>query len=641
VARSRVNFTGYPILASQHKSPAKEKAVKGKSIAAHPLFPAVVALWFGALFGLGSLAIRVGLIESLVLATRIDTVVPAAAPPLGVSARILLALVLAAGGALLGASIARRIARPKPEVRERKRTALATSESPVSVRARDSHPDAPARRPISATEELGEAQEEIAAMPAGGRRRTALAIEHEQTFELHEAAPLPGGMPQILPAERSDDTLDLAAFDNADHAAEAFAPPPAVEQPRTDWSAANPVDVSHDVVEAKQMFRTGDDHADAEPLNFSPPADAVSGRQVFGMATPQPDEVLDELGITDAEFEDFHPVEIPVAETVPVEAVAAPVAATAADLEAKPAIIELAEQLGMALQRRRERVALAAAAAIEAAEAVLAAPIKAEPAENELPVAQTLASEVTNEVADTEPSGSVLSTIDAAEPFSGFTHPNDIPAPFNVPEVAPVSQLPESAIEPTDANPSWDEARLPVIPAALRPLVFDGDDHEHDDSPLASLLPPRSIRFADYAPPAALHAEAVDEPEEEPEAEAEVESSDGFSSLLELGRAVPIRQNFIRIEEPAPHSDTVEPVVIFPGQAALSLAPQPSQDDSRAESPADDSDQLAQFRRFDSPTLAEAGQPVAAAPVSSHQAEETEQALRAALANLQRMSGAA
>src|SRR5690348_7996627 len=34
-------------------------------ISRHPLFPATVALWFGALFGLGSLAIRPSALDSL------------------------------------------------------------------------------------------------------------------------------------------------------------------------------------------------------------------------------------------------------------------------------------------------------------------------------------------------------------------------------------------------------------------------------------------------------------------------------------------------------------------------------------------------------------------------------------------------
>jgi hypothetical protein len=104
----------------------KRKANKSTPVTQHQLFPAVVALWFGALFGLGSLAVRPSLLEEFVVKSRIDLLVPVAAPPLGMTARMLVALALAAMGAMLGAFVARRIARPKQEARERNRTKLST-----------------------------------------------------------------------------------------------------------------------------------------------------------------------------------------------------------------------------------------------------------------------------------------------------------------------------------------------------------------------------------------------------------------------------------------------------------------------------------------------------------------------------------
>ena len=103
----------------------KRKPTKGKPISSHPLFPAVVALWFGALFGLGSLAIRPTLIEGLVLKTGLDLVVPAAAPPLGVTARILIALIMASLGAAIGAALAVRATRPKARAGAKARPKLA------------------------------------------------------------------------------------------------------------------------------------------------------------------------------------------------------------------------------------------------------------------------------------------------------------------------------------------------------------------------------------------------------------------------------------------------------------------------------------------------------------------------------------
>ncbi len=80
-------------------------------ITRHPLFPAIVSLWFAALFGMGSLALRTAHLESLVGALHIDALVPAAAPPLGFTARILVALALAVIGALVGWMAGRRLAR--------------------------------------------------------------------------------------------------------------------------------------------------------------------------------------------------------------------------------------------------------------------------------------------------------------------------------------------------------------------------------------------------------------------------------------------------------------------------------------------------------------------------------------------------
>lgn len=80
-----------------------------RPISKHPLFPAMIALWFAALFGLGSLAIRPTLVESLVRATGIERAIPAVAPPLDLIARAEIALALAILGGLLGLILGRMI----------------------------------------------------------------------------------------------------------------------------------------------------------------------------------------------------------------------------------------------------------------------------------------------------------------------------------------------------------------------------------------------------------------------------------------------------------------------------------------------------------------------------------------------------
>lgn len=172
------------------------KAGRGKApVSAHPLFPAIVALWFAALFGLGSLAIRPGLLESAVLASHVDALIPSAAPPLGMTARILLACALAVGGGFLGAWIARNFAQPGKKRRFQLRNPFAGLQA-FKLRARDAHPDAPVRRPLSAVLDFGSKSFDD---PAPAARRRSLAMEEDYSpRDLQEPAPLPGAAVHIL-----------------------------------------------------------------------------------------------------------------------------------------------------------------------------------------------------------------------------------------------------------------------------------------------------------------------------------------------------------------------------------------------------------------------------------------------------------
>lgn len=95
----------------------------------HPLFPAMLAVWFGALFGLGILAIRAGLLEAAVLSLGLDSVIPAAAPPLGTTARILLAFGFALLGGTIGAAIGLLMARSRPDNLARRAEAAAARQA--------------------------------------------------------------------------------------------------------------------------------------------------------------------------------------------------------------------------------------------------------------------------------------------------------------------------------------------------------------------------------------------------------------------------------------------------------------------------------------------------------------------------------
>ena len=120
-----------------------------------------MALWFAALFSLSSLAVGNNLFETLIVAQGFDRLVPAAAPPLGHTARLLIAAGFGLVGAVIGHAVARLLAdapaparRPASDASE-PATGVTTAD-PYRVRARDAHPDAPARRPISAHDELGD-----------------------------------------------------------------------------------------------------------------------------------------------------------------------------------------------------------------------------------------------------------------------------------------------------------------------------------------------------------------------------------------------------------------------------------------------------------------------------------------------------
>lgn len=555
----------------------KRKPTKGKPISSHPLFPAVVALWFGALFGLGSVAIRPTLIEGIVLKTGVDLIVPAAAPPLGVTARILIALIMASLGAALGAILALRINRPAAEVRERKRNAASPGQTAQAEAAmwnnRDVFADGPARRPISAHEELGETLDSTG--PLMGRRRP-LAVEHEeQLFHPHETAPLPGGEPQIFDiaaarlapvAEPAADVQDVPPLDLG-----AFPAPAAPVQNWTTESAAPPSEASSQMVardvpllaEAPRIFgvTAQDGHV---PVDFVRAAGFRTS--VFEAETAQP---------LFAERADPEPE--PESVRMPEPELAAPhaVPATPSPADRQPladntaaatglGMTDLARKLQESMARRRAAKSLAASAV--------------------------------------EPEAPIETAIAEAEPAP----PAFVPPP---PIIAPAAETP---VPPAPI----------AMPAALRPVGLDQPEDE-DQADFTALMPrhltmPSAAQHVAQdnasAAPAALELETV-------EAETATADETAFASLLTIETP---RQEFVRVEEPLDAAAAIEPVVIFPGQMA---APPP-----------------AALRPFDAPGAALHGAPVEqseAPAIPAIDPAEAQIALRSALANLQRISGAA
>lgn len=175
------------------RSGKKKRAVQ--PLRSHRLFVPGVALWFAALFGLASLAVRTALIEAVVQALQVHLLIPAAAPPLGTTARVLIACGMTLLGAVIGfvvATIAARSVRPKAPPVE----AQAAADAPFSpelptFRKRDLHPDAPVRAPVQALDEFGEP---LDAAILDASRDDELVLETPHTAEIPEAMPAPASV---------------------------------------------------------------------------------------------------------------------------------------------------------------------------------------------------------------------------------------------------------------------------------------------------------------------------------------------------------------------------------------------------------------------------------------------------------------
>ena len=165
-------------------------ARRKRPLASHRWFPAALALWFAALFGLTSLAVPPALLERLVLAVGLDRVIAAAAPPLGETARLLIAAGLSSVGEILGLLLGRTLAarhRPKAAAPARE-----PGDEAAPDRTRDAVAEMPTRQPFSAAELL---EAEAGVTNAEPRARPA---------EAPAESPVVAVTPQPLASEPSD-----------------------------------------------------------------------------------------------------------------------------------------------------------------------------------------------------------------------------------------------------------------------------------------------------------------------------------------------------------------------------------------------------------------------------------------------------
>lgn len=614
-------------MARKSKGQAQDRQkAKKRPLSSHPLFPAVVALWFGSLFGLGSLAVRPALIEALVLKLHIDVILPFAAPPLGIKARVLMALVMAIGGGMIGIALGRAINRPKQK----------------AVKACQ-------QRHTILSGLMGHGRE----TPQPRRRPLAIHEDHGPNYHA-EFAPLPGGQPQILPQ-----ILDVTEFDftQADEAGETVAEQAMHQLHVTVHAEPNTLDlagfissepVAHPVANETQAITA---QVSSSAVGFAAAqADLADQAMTPDREIPSP-EPANQFRPFDASplphSPDLADVE-PTVEAHPTEDMM-PVSKAPAAVSADGAMnhADLVERLARSMRERRERLARShpqKAAAIPHTSRDSLEP--ATPHAVGLPVA---APAIPEKMDGIPPSISVQAEHVESPSFS-----------INSLEVE------DQPFEKPDANEdrlASTHQGIQQLPAAFRPLPLDDPEPTPDDF---SHVPARTIAIPAAPSPEQHQPEPVSESTGEGilsdqastghVAAEDVETDvleEGYSSLLGLSRPAPARQTMIRIEESdpsGPASSEFEPAVVFPGQRLQTsiapsatprpfAAPAPEPAPELAGATADHGDSITALRRFDAPVRAAA--PAEPAPVDPDQQEETERALRTALATLQRMTSAA
>lgn len=588
------------------------KTGKSAPISSHRAFPAVVALWFAALLGLGSLIVPVILFETLATSSGISSVIPAASPPLGTTARLAIAAVAAILGAATGIFIARKVAAAQ--------SPAPTDRSAKFVKNDDDPSDHNQKRPISAREELGSqyldepiADADQSTNSFGGGRRRSLAVTDESgPSEFLETVPLPGGdiifdtpSDDIQAEELHDDSVGHVEDDLVEDAGPlvlndldltaAIADtdgPEAAFLPQTGDMASNiPADIS-----------TAESAADAETFN----------EPIIQVAAEQPAQLSprEELAAMTKRFanpssinatDDTRPFAQP---TEPDQSdTNSPVSDRALG---ELGMVELVERFALALQNQKAQQTSVAAIPEE--------PVQAAPY---------------------NPFGAnIPDDADIQPPIFRRSNPEPIaPEPLDLNTEA---RSPFAAPQASDtAQSSFATAALTGTQAGTKPFDLQGFGDEDDDDmfdDVSDLGLSLNVPTSPFGKPAEPVAAAAAEPAgfagiphgDECDETAE---ADDFSSLLAMKSSLDANHEFVRVDADLDTPTPADPGVVFPGQTHDSEPKKPS-------------------IAFPEPELAPAPRAFDAPPGMQPQSRpanngETERALKEALEKLQKMSGAA
>jgi hypothetical protein len=546
------------------------KRAAAAPVSTHAAFPAIVALWFAALLGIGSLVLPVALFERLVSASGLAAVLPSAAPPLGFTARAGIALAGAIIGALAGLALARKVAR---------------AHAPEST-ARSFAFDEP-RRPISAHDELGEegldtAQADVPAQPH--KRRTLAIAEDNPRSTYLQAVPLPGlpadepsafAHPIALvataepPQEAEPAPLELEAFaESADRDAE---PESATNAPLDSANSGVFAAVETPSVQDQPMT---DRRSFDDPQAPEPAADAVAPLHFAAPSLRRTEPIAcDEEEFADEAMEMSFEEQPSAPHLSVIEDPGEPEETDDERPLEELGLVQLAARLGASLAKRKARLASRPRATAPAEVPPFTATQDFEAAEAD----------------------------DAARAIADF--------------FGPAKSIEPAAEEPYEAEPA-----MPAVPASLRALSLESDEGFEDDGIAASFSLPLGAGFAGSEP--------VDEDETgEPD---EFSEDSEYSSLLGMKNPFIRQQEFVRVEEPEDEAGAAEPAVTFPSPVPAPLPPA-AENQAANDGP----------RPFDPPGNASQAATQGATQAAPRDPGEAERNLRAALATLQRMSGAA
>ena len=534
-------------------------------ISAHPAFPAIVAVWFAALFGFGVMLLPGAMVDGFAGALGLGAVSESFVLPVDFMGRSILAVLAGMLGGVGGWAAARRVAARQDQT---------VVPGPRTLDISDLNGESP----IAQGDEQG----------APRKRRRSLAIAEGDAPSVYAE---PAILPTAAPAER-------LAFDPP--------PPPTVgvDSDLPDSVARMDRHPTSESTESADLARREEPAVDRAPE----PA-TVNGDEAAASRAVETQDMVDIGGWNE---EEAKAEAVLFAEGVP-ESPAAPIAFCAPSFS------------------RESHVG-------ETSDCKMAAPVR-----NEVNGRQQFLSQIAN--ADLESLGTVqlaerlaISIARRRERVAALAaqSPRETPS-------QPFQPLPSV---PVRTDHSAAATAFESAPEALRPIRFDFDPEEGEEedlglsldtirqapgSPLA-VRQPRPPLFDDDDGGAETSFVEPDLEEDEPE-----DLDKNYGSLLATRRELDLGGEHVRIDEPQPEIDDIEPAAIFPDQPRHS-------DSFAAEAPSATQFPSRLLRRFDPPAAPAEGEEAAkktSVASASLDRVEAERSLRGALEALQRVGSTA